>query len=184
MSEVIVLDTFNKRNIADLVENLMETQVNIPIVPGGKILLKPNLSSSNHPETGATTHLEILEGVARFLMRKKYKVTIVESDPTNSAFDETANLLQLYTLQESTGAKIVNLTKRTQRKVLLKGLHTNLEVTIADDVLNADAIINLPVVKTHILTGASLGIKNLFGLISEKNKSQCICISASCLSDS
>ena len=38
-------------------------------------------------------------------------------------------------------------------------------IDIAEDALSADVIINLPKLKTHNLTGLTLGVKNLFGCI-------------------
>ena len=45
----------------------------------GKILLKTNLLKKNLPEDGVTTHPFVVEGVARYLMKKGFQVIIGDS---------------------------------------------------------------------------------------------------------
>ena len=67
---------------------------------------------------------------------------------------------------------LINLSNEPiSKKIKLYGLQNSYEVEIPELLFNYDILINLPVMKTHILTGVSLGIKNLFGLLPCKNKS-------------
>ncbi len=50
---------------------------------------------------------------------------------------------------------------------------TNLNFSFPKKVLEADKIINVPVLKTHAMCTVSLGLKNLKGCIDAKSKKLC-----------
>jgi uncharacterized protein (DUF362 family)/NAD-dependent dihydropyrimidine dehydrogenase PreA subunit len=65
---------------------------------------------------------------------------------------------------EEAGVRLVNLKETGFAKVAVRGQVLS-EVYIARPVLEADALINLPKLKTHSFTAYTGAVKNLFGLI-------------------
>ncbi len=68
------------------------------------------------------------------------------------------------------GVKMVDLNKSDSQKIELT---EGLTVSIAEDVLNVDFLIDLPVMKTHAQTKVSLGFKNLKGCLKTASKRLC-----------
>ncbi len=135
------------------------------------IIIKPNITAPMPPSTGVTTHHEIVQGVLDALVEFD-EVLIVESDATSSDFNDNIEGWGHGFLTSYHNARLVNLGGLPASKVILKGLIHSYPVELPDILLNDFCLINLPVMKTHILTGISLGIKNLFGLVPIKNKAR------------
>lgn len=135
-----------------------------------KIIIKPNITYPKPPCTGVTTHHEIVIGVLEAL-RGYHNVHIVESDATSSDFEENIAGWGCEFLQNYRDVPLINLSKASSHTETLQGINRRYEVEIPDLLWEYDLLINLPVLKTHILTGVSLGMKNLFGLLPVKQKS-------------
>ncbi len=135
-----------------------------------KIIIKPNITYPKPPSTGVTTHHEIVMGVLDALQEFN-NVFLVESDATSSDFGENVMGWGDDFLTDYPNAELVNLSILPRRTEKLSGNHRTYNVALPEFLMNYDILINLPVLKTHILTGVSMGMKNLFGLLPEKNKS-------------
>ncbi|GBD99693.1 hypothetical protein BMS3Abin07_01733 [bacterium BMS3Abin07] len=141
------------------------------ISKSSRVIIKPNITAPKLPSTGTTTHHEVIIGVLEALPGFN-NVKIVESDATSSDFKENIQGWGYSFLENYSNAALINLSKEpVKKKIILYGIRNSYEVEIPELLFNYDILINLPVMKTHILTGVSLGIKNLFGLLPCKNKS-------------
>ena len=142
---------------------------------GTTILLKPNMLSRSNPEKAVTTHPAVLEVVIELLKEMgaaAENITIADSSggPQNSAiiaanykgcgFADVAERqgVNLYTHLESKTVKTDG--------VMVK------EFEILAPVVDSDIIINLPKFKTHVMTGMSGAVKNLFGTVPGLKKAE------------
>ncbi len=136
---------------------------------GQKVCLKPNASWDRTPKTGANTDPELLAEVAKMCKEAGAK-EVVAVDYTLASEPLVFN--ELGSAMESAGGAFVELrgSDEAMFEVLpyvagLQALPKFLpEEKAAFDALQADVIINIPVLKTHSATGLSLGMKNLMGL--------------------
>ena len=137
------------------------------VKPEAKIVLKPNLAVSRPPEEGATTHTEIVEGVIQFFQEAGCRnLTIAEgswlADDTERAFRVTG----LDRLANQYGAKLLDLKKDATVPV-----ETPIgPIQICRCPLEADVLINLPVLKGHCQTVMTCALKNLKGCIPDREK--------------
>ena len=131
------------------------------IKPGQKILLKPNMLTTRTPDQATTTHPEIVRAVIRIV---KAHGGIV------SVGDSPANVTKIVDLWDATGIKkvcdeenvpLLNFENAGSVTLNIYGM----QVGIAKPILEADVIINLPKVKTHVLTTYTGAVKNLYGTI-------------------
>lgn len=136
-----------------------------------KIIIKTNICAPSSPEKGVTTHHEIITGVLDAIKHCE-NILIVESDTTSSDFDDNIIGWNPTFLENYPDVKLVNLSTLPKTNFQIEGYRKSYSIAFADILKDYDILINLPVLKTHILTGVSLGMKNLFGLLSEKNKSR------------
>ena len=135
-----------------------------------KYIIKPNLCLIRSPPV--TTRLDVVKHIIECIkdVNPRANITIVESDATalnaTSAFRE----LGFTKLEEMfNGVHIVNLSKDHAVKAVIDGRVIR-TLTMPSTFLDYDILINVATLKTHVLFRASLGMKNLFGLIPQKKK--------------
>lgn len=134
--------------------------------PGQRVLLKPNLLQAKPSEAAVTTHPSIVAAVAR--MVRAAGATPVIADSPGGAFNP-ATLRRLYhatgmaAAAEESGA-LLSFDCGTVR-VAIPGGRATQTLDAMRVAVEADAIINLPKLKTHGLTHLSGAIKNLFGTV-------------------
>ena len=135
------------------------------VMPGMKIIIKPNLVSFKKPDAAATTHPALLEALVEMLLARGADVTIGDSPggphslPLLNRVYAATGMNRL----EKLGAKLNrNMNEKTvdfpEGKVLKNFTYTE----YLDE---ADAIIDFCKLKSHGMLGMSAAVKNLFGTI-------------------
>jgi uncharacterized protein (DUF362 family) len=130
---------------------------------GDVVLIKPNAAWDRTPEqaadsnpaiVGETVRLSVDAGAARVL------VTDVTIHDARRCFERSG----IAAAVRAAGGILVLPDERRFREVNLGG-ETLREWPVFQPFLEADKIINVPATKHHSLTGASLGIKNWYGIL-------------------
>ena len=142
------------------------------VMPGMKIIIKPNLVSFKKPDAAATTHPALLEALVEMLLSRGADVTIGDS-PGGPHSLPLLNRVYAATVMdrlEKLGAKLNrNMNEKTvdfpEGKVLKNFTYTE----YLDE---ADAIIDFCKLKSHGMLGMSAAVKNLFGTIPGLKKSE------------
>jgi uncharacterized protein (DUF362 family) len=131
---------------------------------GKKVFVKVNLISSEFVPGQCTSPL-VLDEVLRELTGKGYDVTFGDADLAAARqCDKAARVWGHRRLAEKYGVHFQNLSKETLIKVDVNGqVFRNLDIPRC--VLDADHIINLPVIKTHCLTGLTCALKHFWGVV-------------------
>jgi uncharacterized protein (DUF362 family)/Pyruvate/2-oxoacid:ferredoxin oxidoreductase delta subunit len=134
--------------------------------PGARVLLKPNLVRSMPPERAATTHPAVVTAVARLVIEAGGLPLIADSPGgpySAGTLKSTYRRTGMEAAAEASGATLNYDTGGTQvPNTGGKVLH---RLDVINPLLEVDAVINLPKLKTHNLTVLSMGVKNLFGLV-------------------
>lgn len=134
-----------------------------------RVVLKPNMSFSNPPDLGSTTHPLVVATLARACIEAGAREVLVLDHTLRRAelcLERTGirdackqiKGVHVLALQER---KFFREIKVPQGKVLER-------VEIMKEVLESDVLINVPVAKSHSATGVSLGMKGLMGLIWDR----------------
>ena len=132
----------------------------------GKVLLKTNLLKKNIPEDGITTHPFVVEGVARYLMQKRFKVIIGDSPggPFNKiilkSIYEASGIAKV---AERCGCELNYNTEVTSVKPPNAMLINNLKLVKA--FTEVDYVVSCAKLKTHTMMTYTGAVKNLFGMI-------------------
>ena len=141
--------------------------------PGMHVLVKPNLLMGAPPERAVCTHPTILEAVCRLLTTHGCTVTIADSPGAGIPY-RTRNLLRAYDQSGYTplaGIPGVTLNQDTSsRTTPFSGGRLVRQFEIISPVLDADAVVVVSKLKTHIFTGMTGAVKNLFGTIPGLDK--------------
>ncbi len=139
---------------------------------GKKILIKPNLLMAREPEGATTTHPAVVAEVASRLVSAGASVTIADSP--GGAFGER-ELERVYSACGMTGAAersgaTLNRDFSSQRvDAEYGGVKRSFDVISA--ALEADAIICIAKMKTHMLAHFTGAVKNMYGVMAGYNKS-------------
>ncbi|MDW8103482.1 MAG: DUF362 domain-containing protein [Armatimonadota bacterium] len=137
--------------------------------PGDTVVLKPNAAWLRTPEQAANTNPEVVAAVIELCKRAGAKrILIVEhtcDNPATACFEMSG----IRRVAEAGGAVIVNANAEGMYvPVSVPGGKVLHQTEVARDVLEADCFINLPVAKDHSATRVTLGLKNLMGVVWER----------------
>jgi len=156
-----------KENTAEV---LKEAVKNAALNDKQKILIKPNMS---HPEylPGVVTSPALVEELVGLLRDEHEEVIVGESDgfnyPCRGAFKKTG----IEAAVKKAGGTIINLSEDKVVKVKFQSKHTPVkELFLPKTVLEADAVVDMALMKTHEFTLYSGAIKNLFGCVPSKKR--------------
>ena len=140
--------------------------------PGERIVLKANLLRAAPPESAICTHPAVVEAVAKLV--KEAGGTPVICDSPGGALHKEAVLRSLY---EKTGMAAAAAAAGAElamdsstRTVSLPEGKVLRQAEIITPVAEADGVIDLCKMKTHVLMSMTGAVKNLFGVIPGLSK--------------
>lgn len=134
------------------------------VKPGDIVVVKPNVSWDRLPDQAATTHPEVVREVVTLCFEagaKQVKVFDYTLNEPRRCYKRTG----IQSAAESAGANVLFISERKFKKVPFPEGELIREWEVYEDALQADKIINVPIAKHHSISGVSLGMKNLMGLI-------------------
>lgn len=146
---------------------------------GAKVFIKPNIvfwsRVTDFPKWGVITTSRVVEDVVVLLKERGIKdITIGEGMVTGHGDRKTPadafERLGYNALGRRHGVRTVDIMARPFKKV---DLGDAIELKFNRDILESDFVVDLPVLKTHVQTVVSLGIKNLKGTIDLASRKRC-----------
>ncbi|MDR1378585.1 MAG: DUF362 domain-containing protein [Synergistaceae bacterium] len=139
------------------------------IKQGDQVLLKVNLVAGCEPERRVTTDPSVVRAVAKAVLEVGGHPVIADS-PGLDNFLKAAEKAGLLDVARDLDVPCVELTDSIPLSVTPDATFRKIEV--ARRVLESDAIINLPKMKTHAQMLLTLGVKNLFGCVVAQRKAE------------
>lgn len=134
---------------------------------GDRVLLKPNFVVARSASAAVNTHPAVIATLARLCLDCGARVTVADS-PAVVPAGWASRALGLDALLRPLGVPVVNLSR--SRRVRIRLPHSRCTIHLAADVLETDALINLPKVKVHCQLVLTLAVKNLYGLVVARRK--------------
>jgi uncharacterized protein (DUF362 family)/NAD-dependent dihydropyrimidine dehydrogenase PreA subunit len=136
--------------------------------PGMKVLLKVNLIGPKTSDSAAVTHMEFVRALARILKSKGCVVWVGDSaggaiagvTPTERAFQVSG----LARVASEEGIVLKNFEREGVVAVSPPGKE-DVKLYLAKPMFEADLVINLPKLKTHMSAVYTGAVKNLFGCV-------------------
>jgi len=143
-----------------------------------KVFIKPNLCmwrDTDFPKYGVLTTARLIEDMVLLLKERGVRdITVLEGvveieKRSESTLELVARGMGLDLLAKRHGVKTLDVLKESFAKVTVDGV----TLSVNRDVLDADFLVNMPVLKTHSQTMLSLGIKNLKGMVGIPSRKRC-----------
>ncbi|NHJ48783.1 MAG: DUF362 domain-containing protein [Asgard group archaeon] len=138
--------------------------------PYDTVLVKPNLITSHTYETGITTDPIVVEAVITKVQELGKRTIVVETDGGITSPDKAIHKTGMMEVIERLGSEYINMRKLDD-KVELKvenplAINKFKVAKLAVD----SAIITVPSMKTLQHTSITMGLKNMFGMLTTRNK--------------
>lgn len=135
------------------------------VKPGDRVLLKPNLLTGARPGKECVTRPEIAYCVAKMVQEVGGKPFLGDSPAFGSA-QGVAKANGYLELTESLNLPIVEFKGKRYETIGEEFNH----LLLCKEAIEADVVINLPKVKSHMQLTVTMGVKNLFGCVPGKMK--------------
>jgi len=145
-----------RQSIFEIMDSLTGEQIQRK----SRVVIKPNLLAPASPDRAIVTHPLIIKAVAEYVLDRGATPQISDSTAVGS-FDK---VLKDSGIKEALSGLQVEYKEFKQTSIVDVGEPFK-KIEIAADALNADFLINLPKLKTHMQMVLTLGVKNLFGCI-------------------
>ena len=145
-------------------------KIDLPDCVGKKVLLKPNAGRAVKPLTGVTTHPEVVAAAIDFFREQKADVCVGESPILGVTAKQTFEATGIAEVTKKRGVKLIDLDARKAKKLPVPNGRVLRELRVCPDVLEADLVVSIPVMKTHMHTVVSLGLKNMKGCLHGREK--------------
>jgi uncharacterized protein (DUF362 family)/Pyruvate/2-oxoacid:ferredoxin oxidoreductase delta subunit len=166
----VIIDSYDFEKLCGAVADLVKPFGGFGkfVKPGMTVLINPNLLSARTPERAVTTHPDLVRAVAQECRRLGARVLIGDSPGgvekgLKRVWDNTG----MSAAAESAGVELVAFEQGDVKKVFVEDRSYYLSRYAFD----ADLIISLPKLKTHVLTNYTGAVKNSYGFVPGLKKS-------------
>jgi len=142
------------------------------VSPGDTVLLKPNVLCPFDYRTGAVTNPHLVRAVCRLVRAAGAKKVII-AESAAVGFDDTMEAFAKSGIAEvarEEKAELVDLLAVDTICVGIPNGRVFRRLQLPEILMQADVLINLPVMKTHDVFPATLGLKNMKGVLRQKDK--------------
>ncbi len=144
---------------------------------GATVLVKPNSVNPAKSGSGIVTDARVVEAVTRMVLEKNPKRLIIgEGSSVGYDYRERWNSMHCMEVSGVTevakrlGVDVVDLNQDEQVEVTAPDAFVMERVAFAKTAWEADIVISLPVIKTHIRTGITCELKNMKGVLPGNEK--------------
>jgi len=147
------------------------------IKPGATVLLKPNVFSPRPAPTTTDPRVVVAvgelareAGAGRVIVAEGRSISTARYRPAHNSTRACFEVVGMAEAVSEAGFEIVYLEEDEFREVALPSAQILRKAHVPRTILEADVLINLPVMKIHSLTLVTLAIKNLHGIVSDYDK--------------
>lgn len=165
-NELIMIYGTDYKNMA---KELLEAAGLAERIPSAdsRIGLKPNLVSPSDASWGATTHPEVVAGTIEYLQEHGFRnLVILEGSWVGDKTQEAFEVCGYDRLVRDYQVEWIDTQRDTSHGQDCGGM----QLEICDSVSRLDVLINLPVLKGHCQTKITCALKNMKGLIPNREK--------------
>ena len=157
---------YNINELQTKIKTAIELSGGLPshIKSGAKVLLNPNLLTAVEPETGVTTHPEIVRAVIKVLKTKGITdITLGDSPAGSHSWDKLWSKTGMKKVAEEENVNLIPFSEF--KTICIQDQAALIKIPVLKSIDEYDAIISLPKLKTHLLTKMTGAVKNSYGLV-------------------
>jgi len=141
------------------------------VKPGHEVIVKPNICVAYHTyEYAATTNPEVIGTLVKLCLDAGAKRVRVMDQPFGGTASEAYARSGIEAAVRAAGGQMEIMSSMKFRKTAIPQGRDITNWPIYGDALDADVIINVPIAKHHGLARLTLGMKNLLGIVQNRNQ--------------
>ncbi|MFP4037865.1 MAG: DUF362 domain-containing protein [Desulfobacteraceae bacterium] len=138
---------------------------------GKRVLIKPNIGFKAGPGSGVVTNPRVVVGAVRWAKEGGAREVMVGDGCIYGVDSEEAFAFSgIQAALEEEGVQMVHLDRAEPVEVKVPRPMIVETVRVSSVVLEADVLVSVPVVKSHMHTGATLSLKNMKGVLFQREK--------------
>jgi len=157
---IIKCPAYQPSAVRSAMREAVEALGGLPVRPGDRVLLKPNLLTTKSPERAVTTHPEIVAAAAELVMDCGGKPFIGDS-PSGSPGAGIFRATGMKEIADKLAMETINFS----HSEMTDGEARGNVYFFARPAVECEVIINLPKLKTHSLTMFTGAVKNMYGCL-------------------
>jgi uncharacterized protein (DUF362 family) len=139
---------------------------------GDKVLVKVNICGGAPEKIGTFTSIDVADALADLILSAKAEPIFVDADMIWVKFWQAATECGYVDWAKKKGVRLVNLSE-TKIVNFDFGKDSALGIErVSMETIDADVIISVPTMKTHLLTGVTLAMKNMYGTFPDVDKAK------------
>lgn len=132
-----------------------------------RIGIKPNILGAKKAQDGAVTHPELVDGVLTYLRGEGFSnLVVLEGSWVGDITSKAVKVCGIYDVCQKHNVPFVDLQKDSSRTLNAAGM----KISVCEQALALDYLINIPVLKGHCQTTVTCALKNSKGLIPNSEK--------------
>ena len=138
---------------------------------GQTVIVKPNIGWNREPETGANTNPLLVKRVVEHCLQAGAKKVYVFDHPVDDSTAEKAYVTSgIEGAAKAAGAVIVPAhDKKYYQEVEIPNATRLKKTSVHELVMESDVLINVPVLKHHMASSLTIAMKNLMGVVWDRN---------------
>jgi len=137
---------------------------------GKRVLLKPNVGREVEPETGVTTHPQVVAASIDAFVDAGAHVAVGESPITGVNTFDAFDRCGIKAVADERNCRLIDMDKRRYVSIKIPGGVAIKTLKVCRDILDHDIIVSIPVMKMHMHTGVTLAVKNMKGCLWRRSK--------------
>ncbi len=153
-------------------DNARKALSNIDLSPAKdkRVLLKPNVGRNVKPETGITTHPQVIAAAIDVFRDAGADVAVGESPITGVAALDAFETSGVAAVAEERDCKLIDMDLRRYVTATIPNGTAIKMLKVCPEIAEYDIIVSIPVMKTHMHTGVTLAVKNMKGCLWRRAK--------------
>ncbi|MCJ2670619.1 MAG: DUF362 domain-containing protein [Candidatus Thermoplasmatota archaeon] len=166
----VVRDSYSRRAVRQAIDQL--GGMGKFVRKGDKVMIKVNICGGNPLIRGSFTSIDVADEVVRMVREAGGEPLVCDSDMIWTEFYHAARDEGYLKWAKTAKVPLVNLGRTRCAYFGFPEDSAIGSTIVSQDLIDADVVISVPTMKTHILTTVTLGMKNMYGAFPEKDKAK------------
>lgn len=134
------------------------------------VFVKPNVFHPLNPDNATVTDPRVIEALVSLLKEIGIERVLVGEDPAVCLSKRAFEVSGVAKAVNRAGGELVYLDEEPRVEIEVPEAKVLRRVSLPKIVLNSDIFISVPKIKTHLMTGLTLAIKNGLGVLVDEEK--------------
>jgi len=144
--------------------------VELSLIRGKRVLLKPNVGRVAAPGSGIVTHPEVVAAAIDVFREAGADVAVGESPIVGVEMQEAFEFSGMAAVAAPRTCPLIDMDRRRFVQVPVPDGRVVRALKVCPEVLEFDFVVSVPVMKMHMHTGVSLAVKNMKGCLWRRSK--------------